>query len=237
MTVEKGAWDALRSAAETPLAELFKAEPDRLARLSFEEAGIYFDFSKTHLSAEIVKGFVALAEASGFAAKRDALFAGAIVNVSEGRPAEHSAERGHGAPESIARARGFHARMRAMIDAMSGDFQSVEGAFKSERAAFELLREETTLTLQNLALREQEYMGARAIVARATESASLAQYERIKAKFPMGAVAKVSQSTCSGCFMQVGPQVLVLLARGNALVRCPGCGRILFQDETSAASQ
>jgi glucose-6-phosphate isomerase len=121
MTVEKGAWDALRSAPETPIAELFKAEPDRLSRLSFEEAGIYFDFSKTHLSAEIVKGFVALAEASGFAAKRDALFAGAIVNVSEGRAAEHSAERGHGAPESIARARGFHARMRAMIDAIEAD--------------------------------------------------------------------------------------------------------------------
>lgn len=141
------------------------------------------------------------------------------------------AEEGLGAQETVL------IRMLEEIDAMSDDFQSVEGTFKSERAAFELLREETALTLQNLALREQEYMEARAIVARATESASLAQYERIKAKFPMGAVAKVSQSTCSGCFMQVGPQVLVLLARGNTLVRCPGCGRILFQDETSAASQ
>lgn len=121
MTLEKGAWDALRSVPVTPLAELFQADPDRLSRLTFEEAGIYFDFSKTHLSADLIKGFVALAETSGFAAKRDALFAGAIVNVSEGRAAEHSAERGHGSPESIARARGFHARMRAMIDAIEAE--------------------------------------------------------------------------------------------------------------------
>ncbi len=41
----------------------------------------------------------------GLAAKRDALFAGDAVNVTEGRAAEHSAERGEGAPESVARAR------------------------------------------------------------------------------------------------------------------------------------
>ena len=121
MTLEKGAWDALRSVPVTSLAELFKAEPDRLSGLTFEEAGIYFDFSKTHLSTDLIKGFISLAEARGFAAKRDALFAGAIVNVSEGRAAEHSAERGHGSPESIARARGFHARMRAMIDAIEAE--------------------------------------------------------------------------------------------------------------------
>ena len=40
MTLEKGAWDALRSVPVTSLAELFKAEPDRLSGLTFEEAGI-----------------------------------------------------------------------------------------------------------------------------------------------------------------------------------------------------
>ncbi len=35
--------------ARATLEELFKAEPDRLSRLSFEVAGLYFDWSKTHL--------------------------------------------------------------------------------------------------------------------------------------------------------------------------------------------
>ena len=121
MTAEKTAWDAIRSAADTRLTELFTTEPDRLSRLTFEESGMLFDFSKTHLSAELLDRFAALAEACDFAGKRDALFAGAVVNVSEGRAAEHPAERGQGAPESVARARGFQGRMRAMIDAIEAE--------------------------------------------------------------------------------------------------------------------
>jgi glucose-6-phosphate isomerase len=36
------------------LDELFTAEPGRLASLTFHVAGIYFDWSKTHLDAPIV---------------------------------------------------------------------------------------------------------------------------------------------------------------------------------------
>ncbi|MET0271090.1 MAG: glucose-6-phosphate isomerase [Sphingomonas sp.] len=115
------AWTAIEAIAPRRLTDLFTAEPDRLSRLTVEEAGIRFDFAKTHLDAALVPAFARLAEAAGFAAKRDALFAGEAVNVTEGRAAEHGAERGEGSPESVARARGFHARMRALIDALEAD--------------------------------------------------------------------------------------------------------------------
>src|SRR5947209_10260119 len=83
------------------LDELFAAEPDRLGRLSFEVAGLYFDWSKTHLDRVIVDQFLARAEAMGFDEARDALFAGEIVNPSEDRPATHVAERGSGAPDEV----------------------------------------------------------------------------------------------------------------------------------------
>ena len=111
-------WAAVENAQSRPLAELFKDEPDRLSRLVIEEGGIRFDFSKTHLDASLISAFAALAEAQDLAGARDALFRGDPVNASEGRAAEHSAERGQGAPESVARASGFHARMRALIDAI-----------------------------------------------------------------------------------------------------------------------
>ncbi|MET0376282.1 MAG: glucose-6-phosphate isomerase, partial [Rhizorhabdus sp.] len=113
MTAAKDAWIAITGTAESPLSELFTTEPDRLSRLSIDESGILFDFSKTHLSATLVGHFQGLADGIGFAAKRDALFAGEIVNVTEGCAAEHPAERGQGAPDSVARARGFQSRMRA----------------------------------------------------------------------------------------------------------------------------
>ena len=115
------AWDMLEEMAPTSLRDLFASEPDRLARLSLDEAGLHFDFSKTHLSRAAIDAFLDLGESTGLAARRDAMFAGGIVNPSEGRAAEHGAERGEGAPESVARSGAFHARMRTLIDAIEAE--------------------------------------------------------------------------------------------------------------------
>src|SRR5881628_421840 len=110
------------------LNELFAAEPDRLSRLSFEVAGLYFDWSKTHLDQQIIEQSLVRAEAMGFAAARDSLFAGEIVNASEGRPATHVAERGSGAPEEVDLATARRQRMRALVDAIeAGAFGDVTG--------------------------------------------------------------------------------------------------------------
>jgi glucose-6-phosphate isomerase len=118
---ENQAWKAIEAAEARTLTDLFAAEPDRLSRLTLDLPGLHFDFSKTHLSAPVLAGFEALAEARGLAAARDALFSGAVVNPTEGRAAEHSAERGQGAPESVARAAGLRARMRALVDAIEAE--------------------------------------------------------------------------------------------------------------------
>lgn len=115
------AWAAVERLTPEPLAGVFEAEPDRLKQFVIEEAGIRFDFAKTHLSAANLPVFLALAEASGFAASRDALYAGVEVNRTEGRAAEHPAERGEGAPDSVARARAMHQRMRTLIDAIEAE--------------------------------------------------------------------------------------------------------------------
>lgn len=114
-------WSTIESLPQTPLLDLFANDPNRLASLSLDVAGIHFDWSKTHLTREAVAAFADLAKAKGLAAKRDALFGGEVVNVTEGRAVEHTAERGEGNPESVATARQSHARMRALIDAIEAE--------------------------------------------------------------------------------------------------------------------
>lgn len=107
------------SAAPSPnLAALFAEESDRISRLSVSEQGIYFDFSKTHLTETLLLGFQQALRDAGFDQRRDDLFGGRIANPTEGRAAEHSAERGEGAPESVAQAKQLHGRMRALIEAI-----------------------------------------------------------------------------------------------------------------------
>lgn len=114
-------WTALEALDRPRLVDLFAQEPDRMGRLTLDVAGIHFDWAKTHLTAAVLAWFEQAAADAGLAARRDALFAGETVNGTEGRAAEHSAERGEGAEESVARARALQARMRALIDAIEID--------------------------------------------------------------------------------------------------------------------
>src|SRR5947209_56327 len=119
---------AMQQSSIKRLDELFAAEPDRLSRLSFEVAGLYFDWSKTHLGEPLIAQFIERAEMMGFAVARDALFGGELVNPSEGRPATHVAERGSGAPDVVDLAAARRQRMRALVDAIeAGAFGDVTG--------------------------------------------------------------------------------------------------------------
>ena len=121
-------WQKIESREVKRLDELLKAEPDRLSRLSFDVAGIYFDWSKTHLDAGLIAAFAALSEEMGLAAARDSLFSGGMVNASEGQAAEHVAERGSGAPDAVDLATARRVRMRALVDAIeAGAFGDVTG--------------------------------------------------------------------------------------------------------------
>jgi glucose-6-phosphate isomerase len=111
-------WSFLTAEPSRVLRALFDADSTRAERFSLGVSGLWFDFSKTHIDPQLLAGFEALAVAKGFAERRDELFAGRVVNVTEGRAAEHTAERGEGAAESVQRAKAFHARMRSLIDAI-----------------------------------------------------------------------------------------------------------------------
>jgi predicted nucleic acid-binding Zn-ribbon protein len=60
-----------------------------------------------------------------------------------------------------------------------------------------------------------------------TGQSVLLVYNRIRDRFPSNPVVEVAnRDSCSGCFMKLGPQVVVQVSRQD-VVKCPGCGRIL----------
>ncbi|WP_267381162.1 MULTISPECIES: glucose-6-phosphate isomerase [unclassified Sphingomonas] len=114
-------WSKIEALPATRLEALFDGDPDRLAKLSLDVAGIHFDWSKTHLTPDAIAAFADLAKSADLAGKREAMFAGEIINTTEERPVEHTAERGEGKPDSVARAASYHGRMRTLIDAIEAD--------------------------------------------------------------------------------------------------------------------
>ena len=94
------AWSALTAHYEQirdeRLRDWFAADtsqPSRAERFTIEGGGLIADFSKNRITDETLKLLVALAEQTGVAARRDAMFAGEVVNPTEGRAALHTALR------------------------------------------------------------------------------------------------------------------------------------------------
>ncbi len=112
------AWDALYACEAHKLSELFEKNAERTVQMSMELGSLYFDFSKTHLDAELIGNFTKLADAMGLDAAKEALFNGQVVNPTEARAAEHTAERGSGKAESVLAAKGLQGRMRSLIEAI-----------------------------------------------------------------------------------------------------------------------
>ena len=91
------AWAALErhhaEIADRHLRELFADDPDRGERLTLDAVGLYLDYSKNRVTDETLALLVQLAEEADLPQRRDAMFAGAPINVSEGRSVLHVALR------------------------------------------------------------------------------------------------------------------------------------------------
>jgi glucose-6-phosphate isomerase len=94
---ERKSWQALKrhydEISGRHLRELFAEDPGRGERLTAEAAGLYLDYSKNRVTDETMRLLVALAEESGVAERRDAMFRGEHINVSEDRAVLHVALR------------------------------------------------------------------------------------------------------------------------------------------------
>ncbi|KAF1025778.1 MAG: Glucose-6-phosphate isomerase [Burkholderia plantarii] len=95
------AWSALQThfdeIRETHLRDWFSPAndpaPTRAERFTFGGGGLAIDFSKNRITDTTLKLFAQLAREAGVEARRDAMFAGEVVNPTEGRAALHTALR------------------------------------------------------------------------------------------------------------------------------------------------
>jgi glucose-6-phosphate isomerase len=94
---QRPSWKALEQhyaeIAGAHLRQLFADDPGRAERLAAEAAGLYLDYSKNRVTDETVRLLVQLAEECGVAERRDMMFRGDRINVSENRSVLHVALR------------------------------------------------------------------------------------------------------------------------------------------------
>jgi glucose-6-phosphate isomerase len=90
------AWDRLGRLAEgfaPDLRSWFADDPGRVARLTFDAADLHVDLSKNLVDGAVLDALLALADEVALEARRDAMFAGEHINVTEDRAVLHTALR------------------------------------------------------------------------------------------------------------------------------------------------
>ena len=95
------AWSALQSHYDDISGERLRdwfapqndTAPTRAERLTFQGGGLAIDFSKNRITDATLELLIQLADEAGVTKRRDAMFNGDIVNVTEGRAVLHTALR------------------------------------------------------------------------------------------------------------------------------------------------
>src|SRR5579863_2546239 len=94
---QRSAWLALeahlQTLDDTNLRTLFARDPTRGARLRAEAEGLHLDYSKQRVTDETMRLLIELANESGVSERRDQMFRGGHINVSEDRAVLHVALR------------------------------------------------------------------------------------------------------------------------------------------------
>jgi glucose-6-phosphate isomerase len=136
---ERKAWQELKrhhaEIAGQHLRELFAADPGRGERLTAEAAGLHLDYSKNRVTDETIRLLVELAAESGVAERRDAMFRGEHINVSEDRAVLHVALRMPRSASLVVDGVDVVAQVHAVLDQMadfanrvrSGDWKGYTG--------------------------------------------------------------------------------------------------------------
>ena len=136
---ERKAWQALErhytEISGLHLRDLFAADPGRGERLTAEAAGVYLDYSKNRVTDETLALLIELAEETGVPARRDAMFRGEHINVSENRAVLHTALRLPSTAtlvvdgqDVVAEVHGVLARMREFATRLrDGEFKGFTG--------------------------------------------------------------------------------------------------------------
>lgn len=118
------AWAELEAAARRDagarIQSQFTADPDRLARMTLDAAGLHLDLSKQSWTQSGLEAALSLARACDVEGRRAALFQGEAVNLTEGRAVLHPALR---APDGA----DFH----AMGEPVSAEVEAVRAEMKT----------------------------------------------------------------------------------------------------------
>ena len=134
---ESKAWQALaahhQKVGKLHLRELFAQDPKRGERLTIEAAGLFLDYSKNRITDETLQLLLQLAQERGLLERREAMFQGEKINVTEKRAVLHVALRAPKDATILVDGKNVVPEVHAVLEKMTAFCERVRsGAWKGQ---------------------------------------------------------------------------------------------------------
>ena len=123
------------------------------------------------------------------------------------------------------------ARLEKLIDGKNSQKDEL-GAKKAElKENLKNIKSKTSSELENIGKEREEVYAKKDKLIATMNQKILAFYEKIRKWAHNTAVVPVKKQACYGCFMQINDKTFSAVIKGEDIVTCPHCGRILYKQE------
>jgi predicted nucleic acid-binding Zn-ribbon protein len=114
------------------------------------------------------------------------------------------------------------------IEKKTSEKERIQKSFDTDKVILEEKKEKLTTQIKDLEAVLGGYKGRDEDLRKSVDAALLSKYDRIKRSKKGLAVVECVDGVCGGCHMHVPPQLFNELVRGERLIACPTCQRILY---------
>jgi len=116
------------------------------------------------------------------------------------------------------------------IEKKSMERERIRESFNADRAVLEERKAKVEQQIRELEAVLADYRGKDKALREGVDPSLLSRYDRIKNSKKGLAVVACVDGVCRGCHMHIQPQLFNELVRGDKLITCPSCQRILYAE-------
>ncbi len=122
-------------------------------------------------------------------------------------------------------------RVLELLDQVEAQNQAVtekEQALQQLKAAYETQEAEVAAQVEELEQKRAVLQEKRDILKKELPASLLKRYDFIRQRRNGSAICEVQEGVCLGCHMNILPQQFIDLQKGEEIIQCPHCQRILY---------
>jgi predicted nucleic acid-binding Zn-ribbon protein len=134
------------------------------------------------------------------------------------------------ANEEIERLQGINETKQTLFEEMTSKIQETDEKLQALTTTVQAEIDEIEKSKAELFVKREE-------ISRNLDQKVLAFYEKVRTWAGNTAVVEVKKQACYGCFMKINDKTYSEVIKGEEIVNCPHCGRILYQDRSEPVAE